>query len=227
MARKINPARRTIVKEEDKFISFSTRLIEFFKRNLKVVLLGLILVILAAAGGAIIHRVYQQRAISAAELLETVRPELSQPQEADKSLAALQQVISKYPDSGAAFQARLFEANLLYQQQKYAEAAAIYKSLQGRHPGLRVLLTESLSYCWEGQKQFHRAAEILDPLVKDPQLPYRGELLQRQAMLYEQAGDRDRALTCYRRLLAQHPDSTFAPLIKEKIQFLEKQLKGK
>ncbi len=213
--------RKPFVKNEDKFISFSSRLLEFCKKNLKILLLGFTLVILAGAGWAVIHKIYQQRAISAAVSLEKVRPELSPSGEVDKSLAALQQVISDYPDSGAAFQARLFKAQLLYQQQKYAEAAAIYESLRGGDPGLEVLLTESLSYCWEGQKQFQRAAEILEPLVKDHKLPYRGELLRRQAMLYEEAGDRARALTCYRRLLGQHPDAAFTPLIEEKIQILK------
>ncbi|MDD3581241.1 MAG: tetratricopeptide repeat protein [Desulfobacca sp.] len=221
MAKKITGTRKPLDNEEDKFISFSNRLIEFSKSNLKVLVLGLTVVILAAAGWGIFYKINQQRAIKAAELLQTVRPALSQPEAAAKNLEALQKVISNYPKTGAALQASLFRAQLLYQEKKYAEAAAIYESLRGQDAGLDVLLTESLSFCYEGQQRFQPAAEVLEVLVKDAQLPYRGELLRRQALLFEQAGDKVRALSCYRQLLGLSSGAAFAPLIKEKIHMLE------
>ena len=221
MAKKITRARKPLDNEEDRFISFLNRVIEFSKSHLKVLGLGLTLIILAAAGWGIFYKINQQRAIKAAEMLQKVRPTLSQPEAAAKNLEALQQLISNYPKTGAALQARLFRAQLLYQEKKYAAAAAIYESLRGQDAGLDVLLIESLSFCYEAQQQFQPAAEVLEPLVKDTQLPYRGELLRRQALLYEQAGDKVRALNCYRRLLRLTSGAAFAPLIKEKIHLLE------
>lgn len=215
-------SRKTPPKEADTFISFSTRLLELISKHLKVILLGFIVIILAGVGWTVVHQMQAQRAEKAAARLREIRPELSQPQKTEENLAALQKLINTYPDTGAALQARLFCAHLLYREKRYAEAAAAYEALRGKDPGLDVLLAESLSFCYAAQGKFPQAAEVLEPLVSNTKLPLHGDLLRRQAFLYEQAGDAARALAKYRQLLEQHPGPEVSAYIREKIQLLEK-----
>lgn len=220
MAKKVT-RRQTPRQDQDKFISSVHRLGEFASKNFRSILLGVTVVIGLGIGWAVIHHLQVQRAEKAADLLRAAQADISRPGETAQALAALKNLISQYPNSGAAFQARLWRANLLYQEKKYAEAGELYESLRGRDPGLDVLIAESLSFCYAAQKQFSQAAEVLEPLVQNSKLPYRGEVLRRQGLLYEQAGDKAKALACYRQLLKQNPDPALATYIKEKIHLLE------
>ena len=80
-------------------------------------------------------------------------------------LKELQTIIQDYPGTGGALQSRLLTANLLFQEKKYSEAAAAFEALGQEAPDLKVLVAENLSYCYEAQKEYPKAAAVLDPLV--------------------------------------------------------------
>ena len=82
-------------------------------------------------------------------------------------------------------------------------------------------MAENLSYCYEAQKDYQKAAAVLDPLVEMADLPYRQELQRRQALLFELAGDPTKALAIYQKMLQDNPSENFAPYLQEKIKSLE------
>ncbi len=112
-------------------------------------------------------------------------------------------------------------ANLLYQEKKYGEAAAAFEAVAKEAPDIKILVAENLSYCYEAQKDYRKAAVVLDPLVAMPDLPYRQELQRRQGMLFEMAGEPAKAVAIYQKMLQENPSEGFAPFLQEKIKVLE------
>jgi predicted negative regulator of RcsB-dependent stress response len=206
-------------KDTDEFISFSAKLIELGRKNFAYILGGLAVLFIAVAVWGYLEKRQANRQEQAAELYQAA---ISQKKtDVSALLKELQTIIQDYPGTGGALEARLLIANLLYQEKKYAEAAAAFEALEKEAPEVKMLVAENLSYCYEAQKDYLKAAAILDPIVASPDLPYRQELQRRQAMLFELAGEQAKALAIYQKMLQENPADNFAPLLQEKIKVLE------
>jgi predicted negative regulator of RcsB-dependent stress response len=206
-------------KETDEFISFSTKLLEFAQRNLTAILTGLAVFIIAGAVWGYLQKRQFDRQEKAAELYQATVMAQQKP-DIPTLLKDLQIIIQDYPDTGGALQARLLTANLFYQEKKYQEASATFEALGKEAPDVKILVAENLSYCYEAQKNYQKAAAVLDPLVEMADLPYRQELQRRQALLFELAGDPNKALAIYQKMLQDNPSESFAPYLQEKIKSL-------
>ena len=206
-------------KETDEFISFSQNLLEFGQKNLTYILCGLALLLIAGAFWGYLQKRQVDRQEQAAELYQAA---ISQKKNDIPSiLKELQTIIQDYPGTGGALESRLLIANLLYQEKKYSEAATAFEALEKEAPDVKILVAENLSYCYEAQKDYPKAAAVLDPLVALPNLPYRQELQRRQGLLFELAGDPAKALAIYQKMLQENPSDSFAPFLQEKIKMLE------
>lgn len=206
-------------KDPDEFISFSRRLLEFGQKHLAYILGGLAVVLIAGALWGYLQKRQANRQEQAAELYQSV----AAPKKQDTAvmLKDLQTILQDYPATGGALEARLLMANLLYQEQKYAEAAAAFEALGAEAPDLKLLVAENLSYCYEAQKEYARAAAVLEPFAAMPNLPYRQELQRRQGLMFELAGEPAKALDLYRKMLQEKPNDNFSPYLQEKIKLLE------
>lgn len=201
----------------DEFLSWSARLLAWGQQHilaLSLVLLGLLL-----TGGAYSYFQYwqQQRQEKAAELLQA---SLGHQGEAGGRRQELELIIKDYPKTGAALQARLALADLLLKEGQYSQAAAQYEALAARAPALKELLALNISYCYEMAKDYRQALAALEPLLQQADLPWRQDLLLRQARLLELAGDRAQALKIYQELLKQQPAAQLRPYLQEKIAAL-------
>ena len=209
---KLNP------KETDEVISFFARALNFGQKNLTAIIIGLAVVLIAAA----LYGYWQKRQVDrleqAAELFQAVVGR--QQTDIPNALKELETIIQDYPGTGGALQARLLTANLLYQQKNFQEAAAAYEALGKEAPELNILVTENLSYCYEAQKDYQKAASVLNSLVETANLPYRQELQRRQALLLELAGAPEQALAIYEKMLQDNPPQNFIPYLQEKIKVL-------
>jgi len=204
--------------EADEFISFSARLLDFGQRHLTLIIIGLAALLIAGALWGYLQKRQVMRQEKAAELFQAAA---SQKQGANPTLPQeLQTIIQDYPETGGALQARLLLANLLFQERKYQEAAAAFEALGALTPELATLVAENLSYCYEAQKDYQKAAAVLDSLVARAAPPYRQELLRRQALLWEKAGDAPKALAVYQKMLQDNPPASFVPYLQEKIRLL-------
>jgi len=153
----------------------------------------------------------------AAAALAQVTPRLAKADRDAETLKTLEGVIKDYPGTRAGHEAGLFRAHLLYRTNRFAEAAAAYESLLGRDPGWDLLIKESLSYCYEGQGEFRKAAAVLRPLSDKASDTFRSELLFRQALLLERVGDREEAGDLWRQLLEHPPSPALVPYLQEKV----------
>lgn len=206
-------------KDTDEFISLSTRLLDFAQKNLSYILIGLAVVIIAGATWGYLQKRQFDRQEKAAELYQAAAGQKKS--DIPAMLKELQVIIQDYPGTGGALQARLQLANLLYQEKRYPEAAAAFEALGQEAPDVKILVAENLSYCYEAQKDYQKAAAVLDPLMDMKDLPYRQELQRRQALLFELGGEPAKALAVYQKMLQDNPPANFVPYLQEKIKGLE------
>ncbi|MGQ9689135.1 MAG: YfgM family protein [Desulfobaccales bacterium] len=224
MARK-KPLPRAL-QEPEEILSFAQQLLKYFRPYLKWLLSGSVILILILVGSSGYRYLQYIREAKAQAALDKVRPQLSQMDKADEALKALEAVIRDYPSTRSAWLARAFRGHLLYQGGKYAEAAKAYEELAAAAPSLRdygwnPFIIESLSYCYEAEGNFTKAADTLKPLADQVGGNYQTIVLTRLALLYDKAGQREEARKIWQRLLSQSPDRGLAFIWKEKLAVTE------
>lgn len=221
---KITVRRRPgVLQESEEVLTLVQRLLAPLKRYQHWIFLGLggLLLLSLAWGGYSYWQNRQQDQAAAA--LDRVRPELNRPEGAGEAqLTALAQISRDYAGTAAAREATLYQAHLLYQGKKYAEAAQAYESLlRGRDPGWDALVAESLSYCYEALGDFQKAAAALEPANDQATGAFQSEVQRRLASLYEQAGKPQEAGRYWQKLLEKPPHPSLVPYLKEKVAGLE------
>ena len=208
-------------REPEEILGVAQQVLDYVRPYLKWLILGgvaLAVLLLAWSGYAYFQHSREVRAQAA---LEKARPELSQPDQAEAAIKSLTTLIQDYPSTHAAQMARLFKAHLLYQTKKYADAAKIYvelRSSSGTDPyAWSPFVTESLSYCYEAQGDYAKAAQTLKPLVDRALGSYQTILLAHLASLYDKAGDHKEARDAWQRLLTQSQNPALVSYWKERL----------
>jgi tetratricopeptide (TPR) repeat protein len=194
-------------KEPQELFGAAQNALDYVRPYLKWLLLaGVSLAVVLLVWGGIGY-VRHSREVKAQAALEKARPELSQPGQAEAAIKTLTTLIQDYPSTQAAQVARVFKAHLFYQTKKYADAAKLYEELRsssGTDPyAWSPFVTESLSYCYESQGDYAKAAQTLKPLVDQARGSYQTLLLSHLALLYDKAGERKAAEDTWERLLTQ------------------------
>jgi len=219
---KITARRRSIADNPEEVLNLAQRLLEQAKRQWKWLALGLSAVVIVLASWFINGEMAERREGQAALALAQVRPKLAAPEAAK----ALEEVIRAHPGTMAAREAQLLRANLLYQMNNYAEAAKAYEALlPSGDPAWDTMIEESLSYCYEGLKDYKKAAATLKGVEERTSGPLKGEVTQRLALLLEQAGDYKEAAVYWKKLLDEGGNAAVTPYLKEKLAATE--AKGK
>ena len=219
---KITPRRRPALDSPEEVYSLAHRLLERLKPYATwLVVAGVVVVVgLGAWGVKVRMQASQEEKAVAALSLVAPKVDLNVPAAADAKV--LEQFVKEYGGSRAAREAQLLRANLLYRLTQYGEAAKAYESLlDGRDPGWDTLVSESLSYCYEGMGNFKKAAEVLKPVAEQVSGPLKSEVRRRLAMLYEQAKEPKEAAVYWRKLLDQPPDAALVPYLQEKLAAAE------
>jgi predicted negative regulator of RcsB-dependent stress response len=224
---KITYRRRLALDEPDEVLTLAQRLLAPFKRQLKWLLLGAGGVALVLVAWGVHSRWQMQQEERAGAALTKVRPQLSLAEPAPEAMQTLAQIARDYPGTAAAREASLFRAHILYQTQKFGEAAQAYEALlRGEGSDWDLLIRESLSYCYEALGDFKKAAAALEPVSEKTTGPFRSELLRRLAWLHEKAGNRKEAGRYYQKLLQQSANSAFTSYLQEKVAAMEGAEKG-
>lgn len=214
--RKKPKVKRDPIAAPDEFISWSARLLLWAQSHLKLLLLGLGVVVLAAGGWGYYQKWQHQRQETAAELFQASTGRQSDPASLEQELTL---IIREYPHTGAALQARLALANLLFREKKYSQALEHYQALN-QVPALRELVAINLSYCYEALQDYERALLALEPLRQQPDSPWYQDVLLHQARLLERRGELAQALSIYQKLLQQQPSPNLKPFLQEKVAAL-------
>ncbi len=218
---KISSRRRGLLEDPEQVLNLAQRWLETARRQWKWLAAALVVVVVVFAAWGIHGRMQAAREDRAAAALVQLRPKLGA--EAPEAAAkVLKEMIAKYPGTKTASEAELLRANLLYRMKNYAEAAKSYQALlQGGDPGWSTLVSESLSYCYEGLGDYKKAAESLQPVADQSTGGFHAEVVQRLAMLYEKAGQPGEAAVYWKKLLDQAPNPVLLSYLKERLSEAE------
>lgn len=220
MARR-KPRRRT-PQEPEELLGVVQQTLDPVRPYLKWIIAGGVVLALGITGWFGSAYLQHSRESRAQAALEEVRPQLSQPDQAEAAIKSLDELIRNYPSTGGALMARKFMGDLLYQSGKYADAAKAYQellsALRNDDPfGWTPFVTESLSYCYEAQGDYAKAAQVLKPVVNQASGNYQSILLSRLAVLYDKAENRAEAEKAWQQLLSQTQNPALASYWKEKL----------
>jgi predicted negative regulator of RcsB-dependent stress response len=219
---KITPQRKLKLDSPEGMKEWADLWLERVKPYMKWLVLVLVLIAVGVGAWGINARMKASREEKAAAALTQVTPKIDLNIPAAIAADDLEKFIREYPGTRAAREAQLTRANLLYKLQQYNEAAKAYESLlDGRDPGWDILITESLSYCYEGMGNHKKAAEVLKPVAEQAHGAMQSEVMRRLAMLYEQAKEPGQAAVYWRKLLEKPPDSAMASYFQEKLAAAE------
>ncbi len=221
MAKTISRRRVTLDNPEE-VLNLAQRLMERVKPHAKWLVLAGVVIAVGLGAWGVNAKLQERRQEKAAAALVMVNPK-ADPKAPDAAQAkALEKFINEYAGTPAAREAQLTRANLLYGLGQYGEAAKAYESLlTGRDPGWDNLVKESLSYCYEGMGDFKKAAATLKPVEDSISGPLKRDVMQRLAMLYEQAKEPKEAAVYWRKLLENPPNPSMAPYFQEKLAAAE------
>jgi predicted negative regulator of RcsB-dependent stress response len=207
-------------KEPEELLGAAQQALDYVRPYLRWLILGAVTVAAALLIWGGYSYFQHSRELRAQAALEKVRPELSRPDQAEAAIKSLTALIQNYPSTSAAQMARLYKADLLYQDKKYAEAAKMYEELRssGSDPyAWNPFVTESLSYCYEGQGEYAKAAQTLKPLVDSAMGSYQTMLLSHLALLYDKAGEHKLAADAWQRLMTESRDPALVSYWKERL----------
>jgi predicted negative regulator of RcsB-dependent stress response len=219
---KITPRRRVALDNPEEMLTWIQLLLERVKPYAKWLVLGVVVIGVGLGAWSIKASLQASREEKAAAALAQVTPKIDLNIPALTAASDLEKFIHTYPGTPAAREAQLMRANLLYRLQHYGEAAKAFESLLDRRdPGWNILVTESLSYCFEGQGNFKQAAAVLKPIVDQTHGPMQIEVMRRLAMLYEQAKEPREAALYWRKLLEKPGENAMAPYLQEKLAAAE------
>jgi tetratricopeptide (TPR) repeat protein len=214
---KLSSRRRSALDDPEEVLNLAQRWLETAKRQWKWLLLG------AAAVSAVlaiwgVHRGMQiAREDRAAAALVQERAKFGPGATNAEAAKALKDLADKYPGTKAAYEAELMRANLLYRLKNYGEAAAAFETLlKGDDPLWNTLVSESLSYCYEGLGEFKKAAALLKSVEEESTGAFRREVAQRLALLYEKVGEPQEAAVYWRQLLDPAPGQGLTAYFREK-----------
>lgn len=214
--------KRAFVDQPTQFLSMQLRLLQYLKDYWKWMAAGLVVVFIGLAAWGLMAQLQARRHEQAGAAMARITPLLSKPEAAAEALKGLNRIIKDFPGTPTALEASLLRAHLLYQTGEYAAAAKAYEGLaQGPASAWGTLITESLSYCYEAQGDFRKAAQTLQPLADKAAGPLQSEVHRRLAMLLEKAGEPQEAAKYWRKLLEKPPSPSVVPYIKERLAATE------
>jgi tetratricopeptide (TPR) repeat protein len=132
---------------------------------------------------------------------------------AEAALAELDKLDSSFGGSDVAREARLFRAGVLYDQQRFDDAAQAYQSYLSKGPkdeATGALAHEGLGLCDEARGKLDDAlAKYKELEPKNPKNDfYRDRALYDQARVYAKKGDKKKAAELYKEILTKVPNTT-------------------
>lgn len=229
MAAAKKKSRKELLKEPDMVLTWSTRLLAAAAANKNAIaygVIGLVAVAVLFSG----YRYYSHRQEARAGVLidealakyERLRAGES-PEKAVEAVAEdFQRIIADHGSRLNGDTARLIYANLLYEAGNFSRAADLYRALEarfGEFPLIRFQVAQSLGYTLVALKDDAAAARTFEAalVAADPRLAD-GVLFELGA-LYARMGQAEKSTAAFNRILSDHPDSAYVPLVKERVSF--------
>ena len=225
MAKKKKISRKELLSQQDEFLTYSARLLQYVLRHKKrlAVALGVVLAAAIAVSGFQFFSARSEKKAASlvaqhAERYETLVTETSAGEAFGALQKDLQAIIDDYPRTQAASRAAVTLANMAYRAGDYDAAMALYRqnlSAFQNDPAIQGLVLSSLAYCQEAKEAFAGAAQYFDQILQGDRFLMPDDALFGLARAYEGMGEKEKRLAVLDRLVAEHKDSIYHALARE------------
>ena len=226
MAKKKIP-RKALLSTQDEFITFSTRLLQFtvkYRLQIAGAFGGLLALIVIFSGLRYFSSKAEERAFAALDrgikYYESVLKEGGAQIAFEAARKDFEPLLEKYSRKKAGKLARVYFANICYKAGQFDRAIGLYKKgLEDFEDNeiLKAMILSGLGYNYEGKKDYQAAVEHFEVIVSNPEAIMKDEALFNLGKIYAVIGQTAKSMAAYNRLVAEHPDSIYYNLVKEKI----------
>ncbi len=212
---KIKIPRRHKIKEPDRAVEFSNRVLHYVSDNIRNILLAIafLIVIAGIVSGFWIHRSAKERKALA------IYNQAHQKDDEQELMKDLQEITEKYPGVQSTRIALLELGNIHYKNGDIDKAISTYQRYLEDSPygELTALALDSLGYCFESKGDYVRASEYFKRVLQEE-----GDFLKDMAYInlgrvYETAGNVTEAIRSYDEFMEKYPNSPYLPMVKEKM----------
>jgi tetratricopeptide (TPR) repeat protein len=219
--------RKRLLKEPDQFITFSTKLIDFGRSHLKILLIcgGAVLTLVVAVIAT--YQISIRNENKASILVETAAAQYSAALKATNPKAAYERVkpdfvhiFKQYGSKNAARTARIIYGDICYKAGEADQAVSMYKRALidfGQSPALKPLVLSGLGHAYMLKKEYPQAIRYFKMITADNEKTLKSDALFNLAWLYEKTGDKKKSVATYKQLLTDFPDTLYSRLAKDKV----------
>ncbi len=211
-------------KEQKDFLTlWVTKGIDYCKAHAKGLGFALLVIVVVWAG-ITLYLSHQEKVRQGSWALyyQTQVTLVTQGQEAaNKVIDELEQ---KYPNSDAAYYARLMLADLLFTQENYAQAITDYQALlNAKNPHVRTIAAISLAGAQQATKDYAASIQTAQQFINDNPTSFAlPQAYLTLALSQELSGDKTAALETYKKILEDYTKTYFGVFAKDKITALSK-----
>ena len=216
---RVSLARKRELEKPDAVLSFLQQASLWLSTNKQqaTIAAGAVLaVIIFVAVGTYVYSQAKEKAFNRLTRIMQVTPD---PSGAAASTAEeYKQLNKKYSHTTAGKIAGLKYADACYQAGDYENAITSYqKALSDfkNTPFFKIMALNGLGYSYESSGKYDQAITAFKKILDDPKASIKDETLFNLGRLYERQGDLKSSRGMFDRILADHPDSFYATLVRE------------
>jgi tetratricopeptide (TPR) repeat protein len=226
---RISRSRKRELEAPDEFITVSSRMVQFiaaYKKQMGLAMGVAILLVLVFAG-LYYHSGRTEKVAMA--LLETgMKKYGNMDAEASSKKVFLdvkpdfEAILEKYPGKNAAKIARLIYADLAFDAGEFDTAINLYtravKDFK-KQPFYGQTAQTNLAYAHEAKEDYAGAINLLEALAAQPKMTQKDSILFDLGRMYAKNNQKDKEAQSYQRIVAEFPNSPYADMAKEKIDW--------
>ena len=215
-------------KKPDEFITFSAKVLEWCRENLRIIygIAGGCALLLVIVGAVFIFKASREAKASdlyqkALALYPTGSPGGNNLTEYGQATAALEEVQKRYGSTAVATTALVDLGNIYFDQGAYDKTILCYNNFLQRtdrtHP-LRDRVLVSLGETYEAKESYEDALKIYQLLAKEGAPVYQAQVQFYLGRVYEAMGDKTNAMVHYDNYLNESPAPLFGEWIRIKLR---------
>jgi tetratricopeptide (TPR) repeat protein len=219
--------RKQLLKEPDQFISFSGKLIEFGRSNLKPILIGVGTLFVLVVILVIINQVSQSNERRASQMVESAMAKYSAALADTDAQTAFERIkpdfealFAQYGNNHATQLARVMYGDISYDAGDADTAIAMYKHALddvGQSVALKNIVVSGLAHAYQLKKEYPSAIQYFLRIAEGTDATLKRDAMFNLACLYENAGENEKRRAMLDRLLADFPGSAYEALVREEI----------
>jgi tetratricopeptide (TPR) repeat protein len=223
------------LKQPDEFITLTDRAVRFFTHRLKSIAIGGGIVLALIIFLFLFQKWGEKKEESAYQMLrlsmETYQAVSSpyreaSPQEYKTVLEGFDQVIAKFPGTSSGKIAILYKGNLYLRLGEFENAAKAYEAFLrkiGKERIYRSFALNGLGYCYEGKKEYEKAANTFQKVVDLGESFQLADAYLGLGRCYEKMGKAKEAAANYKNFMKVSKKSEMTNIVLRKLSVLEKQ----